>query len=105
MGFCFVRVLFPLGSFLCGSISSFRFLFLDAKNKHLLLQSEYAKSDQFFLDLRIRWPKSSDFGPKSDDRGHQLFKSKNGMVSEFKMLSTTASNTRTIDELDGDTIG
>ena len=43
------------------------------------------------------------FGPKSDDLGHQIFKSKNIMLSKFKMLSTTANSTRTIDELDGDT--
>ena len=29
---------------------------------------------------------------KSDDLGHQIFKSKNGKVSKFKMLSTRASN-------------
>ena len=45
---------------------------------------------------------SSGFGPKSDDLGHQIFKSKNGMLSKFKMLSTTANSSRTIDELDGD---
>ena len=28
---------------------------------------------QEIFDLRIRWPKSSDFGPKSDDLGHQIF--------------------------------
>ena len=60
---------------------------------HLLMQSEYAKSDRNFFDLRIRWPKSSDFGPKFDDLGHQIFESKNGMVSKFKTLSTAASRT------------
>ena len=61
-------------------------------------------SDRIFFDLRTRWPKSSDFGPKPDDLGHQILKSENGMVSKFKMLSTTASNIRTNDELDGDTV-
>ena len=67
------------------------------------MQSEYAKSDRKFFDLRIRRPKSSDFRPKSDDLGRQIFRSKNGMVSKLKMLSTTANSSRTIDELDGDT--
>ena len=31
------------------------------------MQSDFAKSDGIKSDLRIRWPKSSDFGPKSDD--------------------------------------
>ena len=67
------------------------------------MQSGDAKSDGFFFDLRIRWPESSDFGPKSDGLGHQIFKPKLGMVSKFMMYSTTASSSRTIDELDGDT--
>ena len=28
------------------------------------MQSKYAESDRKFFDLRIRWPKSSDFGPR-----------------------------------------
>ena len=55
------------------------------------MQSEYAKSNRKFFDLRIRRPKSSDFRPKSDDLGRQIFRSKNGMVSKFKMLSATDS--------------
>ena len=35
--------------------------------------------------------------------GSSDFQSKNGRLSEFKMLSTTANSSRTIDELDGDT--
>ena len=42
------------------------------------------------------------FWPKSDDLGHQIFKSKYGMLSKFKMLCTTANSSRTIDELDSD---
>ena len=42
---------------------------------------------------------------KSDAFGHQLWKSGNGMVSKFKMLPTTASRSRTIDEMDGVTAG
>ena len=35
--------------------------------------------------------------------GHQIFQSKNDVLSKFKMLSMTANNSsRTIDELDGD---
>ena len=40
---------------------------------------------------------------ESDDLGDQLFASKNGKLSEFKMFSTTTDSNRTIDELDGDT--
>ena len=39
--------------------------------------------------------------PKNSALGHQIFKSKNGMLSKFKMLSTTANISRTTDELDG----
>ena len=39
-----------------------------------LLQSDGIKSD-----LRIRWPNSLDFGPKSDDSTHRILKSKNGI--------------------------
>ena len=69
------------------------------------MQSEYAKSDRFFFFfyLRNRWRKSSDFGRKSDDLSHQIFKQKNGMVSKFEMLSATASISRMTDELDSDT--
>ena len=73
------------------------------KGEHLLTQSEHAKYERIFFDLRIRRPRSPDFGPNTDDSGHQIFKSKNGVVSKFKILSTTASSSRTINELDGDT--
>ena len=66
------------------------------------MQSECAKSDRKKIDLRILWPKSSDFEPKSDDLGDEIFKSKNGVASKFKMLSAAASSTRMIDELDDD---
>ena len=42
----------------------------------LLMQSDFAKSDGMISDLRIRWPKSSDFGPKSDDSTHLTIKPK-----------------------------
>ena len=42
------------------------------------------------------------FWPKFDDLGHRIFKSKIGMLPIFKILSTTANSSRTIDELDGD---
>ena len=42
---------------------------------------------------------------KSDHSDDQIFEAKNGMTSKFKMSSTTASSSsRTIDELDGDTV-
>ena len=45
----------------------------------LLMQSDFAKSDRIKFDLRIQWPRSSDFGPKSDDSTHRIIKSKNGI--------------------------
>ena len=61
-----------------GSISSFRFVFSDPKNELTCSCSPYtyAKSDRIVFDLRTRWPNSSDFGPKSDDLGRQIFKLK-----------------------------
>ena len=44
----------------------------------LLMQSDFATSDRIKSDMRIRWPKSSDFGIKSDDPTHRIIKSKNG---------------------------
>ena len=46
----------------------------------LLMQSDFAKSDGINSDLRIRWLKSSDFGPKPDDPTHQILKSKMASV-------------------------
>ena len=43
------------------------------------MQSDFAKSDGIKSNLRIRWLKSSDFGPKSDDSTHRIIKSKNGI--------------------------
>ena len=43
------------------------FMFRSEKKMGLLMQSDFAKSDGIKSDLRIRWPKSTDFGPKSDD--------------------------------------
>ena len=34
-----------------------------------LVQSDIAKSDGIKPDLRIQWPKSSDFGPACEDSG------------------------------------
>ena len=53
------------------------FIFRSAKRMGLLMQSDFAKSDGIKSDLRIRWPMSSDFGPKSDDSTHRIIKSKN----------------------------
>ena len=49
------------------------FMFGSAKKMGLLMQSDFAKSDGIKSDLRIRWRKSSDFGPKSDDSTHRFF--------------------------------
>ena len=54
-------------------------IFRSEKKMGLLMQSDFAKSDGIKSDLRIRWPKSSDFGPKSDDSTHRIIKSKNGI--------------------------
>ena len=51
-------------------------IFRSEKKMGLLMQS---KLDGIKSDLRIRWPKSSDFGPKSDDSTHGIIKSKNGI--------------------------
>ena len=53
------------------------FIFRSEKKMGLLMQSDFAKSDGIKSDLRIRWPKSSDFGPKSDDSTHRILKSIN----------------------------
>ena len=57
-------------------ISSFR---SGKKMGLLIMQSYLAKSDGIQSDLRIRWPKSSDFGLKSDDSTHRIIKSKRGI--------------------------
>ena len=55
------------------------FIFRCEKRMGLLMQSDFAKSDGIKSDLRIRRPKSSDFGPKSDNLTHRIIKSKNGI--------------------------
>ena len=55
------------------------FIFRSEKHMGLLMQSDFAKSDGIKSDLRIRWPKSSDFGPKANDSTHRILKSKNGI--------------------------
>ena len=57
----------------------------------LLLQSDFVKSDGIKSDLRIRWAKSSDFGPKSDDSTHRILKSKNGIALETSKNLTELS--------------
>ena len=53
--------------------------FRSEKKMGLVMQSDFAKSDGIKSDLRVRWPKSSDFGPKSNDSPHRIIKSKNGI--------------------------
>ena len=55
------------------------YIFRSEKRMGMLMQTDFAKSDGIKSDLRTRWPKSSDFGPKSDDPTHQIIKSKNGL--------------------------
>ena len=55
------------------------FIFRSEKRIGLLMQSDFAESDGIKSDLRSRWPKSSDFGPKYDDSTHRTIKSKNGI--------------------------
>ena len=55
-------------------------IFIFRSEKRMLMQSDFVKSDRVKSDLRIRWPKSSDFGPKSNDSTHRMIKSKNGIV-------------------------
>ena len=54
-------------------------IFRSEKKMGLLMQSGFAKADGIKSDLRIRWPKSSDYGPKSDESTHRIMKSKNGI--------------------------
>ena len=59
------------------------FIFRSEKKMGLHMQSN-EKSDGIKSDLRIRWPKLSDFGPKSDDSTHRILKSK--MASVFNQV-------------------
>ena len=43
------------------------------------MQSDIGKSDGIQSDLRIQWPKSSDFDPKSHESAHRIIKLKNGI--------------------------
>ena len=53
------------------------FIFRSEKRMDLLMESDFAKSDGIKSDMSIRWPKSSDFGPKFGDSTHRSLKSKN----------------------------
>ena len=44
-----------------------------------IIHSNIAKSDGIKSELGIRWPKSSDVGPKYDDPAHRIIKSQNGI--------------------------
>ena len=48
----------------------------------LLMQSDFAKSDGIKSDLRIRWPNSSDLGPKSNNSTHRMIKWKIGIFNK-----------------------
>ena len=66
------------------------------------MQSEYANRARFF---RFENPMAEviRFGPKMRRLGPSDFNRKMAYSLKFKVLSTTASNSRTIDELDGGT--
>ena len=55
------------------------FIFRSEKRMGLLLQPDFAKYDGIKSVLRIRWPKSSDFGPKADESTHRIIKWKKGI--------------------------
>ena len=61
------------------SDSELQILTFDRKRIGLLMQFDIAKSFGVKSDLRIRWPKSSYFGPKSDDSAHRILKSNIGI--------------------------
>ena len=67
------------------------------------LCSSNMKNPTDFFRFGNRMARVVRFGLKSDDLVHQIFQSKNGMVSTFKTLSRTTSSSREIDELDDDT--
>ena len=54
-------------------------IFRSKKKMGRIMQADCAKSDVIKWDWRIRWLKSSEFGPKSDDSTHRIVKSKNGI--------------------------
>ena len=54
-------------------------IFRSEKRIGLHMQSDFATSDGIKSDLRIGWPKSSDFGRKADDYTHRIIKSKNAI--------------------------
>ena len=53
------------------------------------MQSDFAKSDGIKSDLRIRWPKLSDFASKSDDSTHRIIKSKNDIGLQQGLFLTS----------------
>ena len=55
------------------------FIFRSEKRMGLLMQSEFAMSGGIKSDLRIRWPKSPDFGPNSDDSPIEFSNRKKGI--------------------------
>ena len=57
----------------------------------LIMQSDFANPDGIKSDLRIRWPKLSGFGRKSDDSTHRILKSKNGIALETSKNLTELS--------------
>ena len=87
-----LRIIYPRkwrywGWFLRDPIPSFRFLLFGLKKESVFVCSPKVQSPTGLnLVLRIRWPKSSDFGilgqsltTRLDDSAHRITKSKNGI--------------------------
>ena len=47
----------------------------------------HSTSDGKKSDMRIRWPKSSEFRPKSDDWAHRILRSKNSIGLQGKNVA------------------
>ena len=104
-----MRFDFELQAYLCCSISKMN----DpaCAIQICIIRPEIIRFENSTTQVDGFWPKirrlgSSDFSnrnPKSADLGDRILKSKNGMLSKFNVLFTTANRSRTIDELDSDT--
>ena len=92
------------GCFLCDLISSFRFVFLDPENENTCLCSPNVQNRTGFFSLwESDGPSRQIVAQKSTTWVIRFSNRKKGIVSKFKMLSTQASRSRMIDELDVDT--
>ena len=65
-------------------------IFRSDKRMGLLMQSDFTKSDGMKYDLKVRWPKSSDFGP-SDDFSPSDYQIENGIDLSSRTSQTEQS--------------